>query len=251
MTADSPERDLLEEAAALVRVATHGGVDLRLIGGAAIRLHAGPELHRAFERTYEDIDVVVPRRAARDVTNILLTRGYTANEAVNAANRDRRMIFYDIDNQRKLDVFVGTFEMCHEIPLGDRLSADSLSIPMAELLLTKLQIVELNEKDRRDVLAIMHHHELAEHDANAINSFRIAELLANDWGLWRTSTLNIEKARSGLSDYALTLDEHAALGRRFGELAEQIELHPKSARWKMRARVGDRVRWYQEPEEVE
>src|SRR5207244_13327396 len=119
-------------------------------------------LDPAFDRIYKDIDVVVSRRSGRDAARLLTDLGYQPDVSFNAMNGNRRMLFYDVPNGRQLDVFVGAFEMCHVIPVADRLTVDPLSLPLAELLLTKLQVVELNEKDRRDALAVVHHHQVTE-----------------------------------------------------------------------------------------
>jgi hypothetical protein len=111
--------------------------------------------------------------------------GYEANERFNAMNVGRRLLFYDLPHGQQIDVFVGTFEMCHKIAIAGRLDQDPETVPLAELLLTKLQIVQLNEKDLEDLWAIVYHHELAENDADAINAKFLATLLAADWGLWQ------------------------------------------------------------------
>jgi hypothetical protein len=246
-----PHRDIVEEARAVMDAATERAIELRLVGGLAVRLHADDGLHPAFDRLYRDIDVVVSRRAGGDAAKLLSALGYSPNEPFNAMNGNRRLLFYDEPNGRQLDVFVGSFEMCHEIPVADRLSVDPLSLPLAELLLTKLQIVKLNEKDRRDALAIVHHHEVASHDRDAINGDVVAGLLAADWGLWRTTTMNIDRALDGLGDYELDDDLRARLRMRLLSLRERIDSQPKPRKWKLRDRVGDRVRWYEEPEEVD
>ena len=139
--------------------------------------------------------------------------------------------------------------MCHEIPLEQRLTVNAATVPLAELLLTKLQIIELNEKDVRDTIALFHEHEVTDDDSG-VNGSRFAELCCADWGLCRTITANLENVRSHLDRYALTPDESALVGSRIDEIQERIEAGPKSRAWRLRARVGDRVKWYETPEEV-
>ena len=62
------------------------------------------------------------------------------------------MLFYDTANGRQLDVFVGTFHMCHELDLGKRLAEHPSALDAADLLLTKLQIAEINRKDIVDAV---------------------------------------------------------------------------------------------------
>jgi len=149
-----------------------------------------------------------------------------------------------------VDVFVGSFRMCHAIPFGDRLKKGEPTVPLAELLLTKLQIIELNEKDVRDTVLLLYGHEIADHDDDAVNGARIAELCAADWGLWRTITHNLKRCAELLGEYDLPDEDRDRVDRRLKQLIERIEAAPKSRGWKMRARIGDRKRWYELPEEV-
>ena len=247
----TPTEDIVQEAQEVMNASDQGAVGARLLGGIAIRLRTPGGLHPAFERSYKDIDLVAPRRSGKELSRMLTGMGYEANTVFNATNGNRRLLFYDNANGRQLDVFLGTFEMCHAVPLGDRLDVDPLTVPLAELLLTKLQIVQLNEKDRRDSLALLFHHPVADHDQDAVNGARVADLLAADWGLWRTTTMNLAKARDSAPEYALSNEERQRILDRIAELEAQIEAAPKSTKWKLRDRVGDRKRWYEEPEEVD
>jgi hypothetical protein len=148
-----------------------------------------------------------------------------------------------------VDVFVGEFAMCHRVPVDERLLLEPATLPLAELLVTKLQIVELNEKDIRDAIALVHAHEVAERDGDAVNAARVAELCAVDWGLWRTITRNLERCRDHVGAYELPEGEAAVTARRFDALLERIEREPKSRAWRLRSRLGERVRWYELPEE--
>jgi hypothetical protein len=169
----------------------------------------------------------------------------------NAVNGKERMLFHDLEHGRQVDVFVGSFRMCHEIPFADRLKPGESTVPLAELLLTKLQIVELNEKDVRDTVLLFHGHEVADHDDDAVNGDRIAELCGADWGLWRTITANLARCRELLPDYPLPESDRKRVSKRLSALLERIEEAPKSRGWRLRAKVGERKRWYDLPEEVE
>jgi hypothetical protein len=141
--------------------------------------------------------------------------------------------------------------MCHEVPLGGRLLAADRTIPLAELLLTKLQIVELNTKDAGDVLNLIYHHDPAAQDTvDGLDGARVAECCVADWGLWRTATGNLERVAAAMDELQLTPSARDLLSERLQSLRDAIDAAPKSRKWRMRARVGDRVRWYEEPEEV-
>lgn len=243
--------DVFEEAVRLLTAAQEAGVRVRALGGMAIVLHVGDLLHPAFRRDIHDIDLATPKREGRSVSEFLTDQGYEPNRTFNAMHGARRLLFYDEPNGRQIDVFVGTFEMCHQLPLEQRLELEPLTLPLAELVLTKLQIVRLNRKDVYDLYSLFLTHEVADHDSEAINATWIGELCGRDWGLYRTVQLNLERLRTDLSVPELSPPELDTIRERVEQLEQAIERAPKSGKWKMRARVGDRVRWYEDPEEVE
>jgi len=203
-------------------------------------------LHPALTRQYKDLDFATAKKSSGDLQKLLRDMGYEPHLGFNAMNGRERLLFYDDPNQRQVDVFVSSFRMCHEIPLEQRLGVDSDTVPLAELLLTKLQIIELNEKDVRDAVALLLEHDVTDDDAG-VNAEHVASLCADDWGLWRTITHNLEGVRQHLSSYAV---DHEVVSGSLARLQERIEAAPKSRGWRLRAKVGERKRWYELPEEV-
>lgn len=248
MTAPLPS--VVDEAQRLSAAATADRTILALLGGIAVRLHAD-EVPPALDREYKDIDFAIPKGGGGPASKLLREQGYEPEVQFNAMNGKERMLFHDLEHGRQVDVFVGSFRMCHQIPFGNRLSPDQQTVPLAELVLTKLQIIELNEKDVRDMALLFYGHEVADHDDDAINGARIAELCASDWGLWRTITGNLDRSREHLADYALQETDSQRIHDRIDTLLERIEAEPKSRGWRLRAKVGERKRWYDLPEEVD
>ena len=242
--------DIVAEGERLLGMASQEGVPLRLLGGVAVRLKA-PEIPASLDRSYKDIDLAVTKKAAGAADKLLREAGYEPHVSFNAMHARERGLYFDDANGRQVDLFIHSFRMCHEIPLGDRLDVEDHTVPLAELMLTKLQIIEVNEKDIRDTVLLFHGHPIADHDNGAINGARIAALCASDWGLWRTITANLERCRDHVDDYELPADERERIHGRFDQLLGRIEAEPKSRGWKLRARVGERKRWYDLPEEVE
>jgi hypothetical protein len=247
---DGTQQEVEAEARRLAAGIQETGLPLRLLGGLAIRLHASGNIHSALARSYADIDLVCTRKARRDASRFLVTAGYEGNERFNAMNGSERMIFYDRPNTRHVDVFVGGFRMCHALPLADRLDRDSPTLPLAELLLTKLQIVRLNTKDANDIVALLLDHDVSEDDDEAVNAAYVAHLLAGDWGLWRTSRGSLERTREAVAQSGLDAEEQARVQDRVERLWERVEREPKGLRWRSRARIGDSKRWYDEPDEI-
>lgn len=242
--------DIVAEGERLLGIASREGVPMRLLGGVAVRLKA-PELPPSLRREYKDIDFATTKKGGGAVDRLLKQAGYEPHVAFNAMHARERGLYYDEQNGRQVDLFIHAFRMCHEIPLGDRLAVEESTVPLAELMLTKLQIVEVNEKDIRDTVLLFHGHPIADHDDDCVNGAQIAALCADDWGLWRTITANLERCRSHVGDYELPAGDRERISARFDELLARIEAEPKSRGWRRRAKVGDRKRWYDLPEEVE
>jgi len=244
-----PLADPVLEAKRVVESAATAGLTIRVLGGVAVRMQA-PSETPLMPRSVGDIDLAIKQGGWRALADFLKSSGYAADDMFNALNGARRLLFFDHTNHRKMDVFVGEFEMCHSIPIAGRLEKQPMTIPLAELLLTKLQIVQLTERDIRDIYSMAYHHPVSAGDGSGIEGDFIAGLCAKDWGLWRTCTSTIEQSIARLSDYGLAHEVSELIAARLSGLSKQIELAPKTARWKLRARVGDRIRWYDEPEET-
>jgi hypothetical protein len=247
--AGHPLADPVIEARRLVESAARAGLTVRVLGGVAVRLQAPAETP-LLPRPIGDIDLATKQGGWRALADFLKASGYAGDDMFNALNGARRLLFFDHANDRKLDVFVGEFEMCHSIPVAGRLDRQPVTIPLAELMLTKLQIVQLTERDVRDIYSMAYHHPVSAGDGSGIEADFIADLCAKDWGLWRTCTATIQQALERLPDYPVPPEASALIAARLSALQKQIEQAPKTARWKLRSRVGDRVRWYDEPEET-
>ena len=243
--------DMVDEAVRVAEEAEREDVALRLLGGVAIKVRAQDGLQPAFERDYADLDWITPKGKSSRTQKFFESLGYAPQTRFNALYGRERLLFFDEEHDRQVDVLVGTFRMSHEIPFGKRMTLEPVTVPLAELLLTKLQIIELNEKDVRDALALLHDHPVGEEDGERVNGAHIAGLCSSDWGLWRTFTANLEALEGHLKRYELGEEGKERITERIKALQERIEEEPKTFGWKMRAKIGDRKRWYELPEEVE
>jgi hypothetical protein len=242
--------DVVEEAGRLLESAESRGLPLRVLGGVAIRMRAPGELPAALRRDYADADFLTAKGASGRAQEFFREEGYEPQVAFNALHGRERLLFFDDGNDRQVDVFVGGFEMSHKVPVAERMELEPHTLPLAELLVTKLQIAELNEKDLRDALALFHGHAVNEGDGDSINAARVAKLCATDWGLWRTLTGNLATCREHLGRYELPEEDRRRIDTRIESLLDRLEREPKSRGWKLRAKIGERKRWYTTPEEV-
>lgn len=242
----TPLADVREEARRVVAATDAAGALARVLGGVAVALHDHVELPPSLVRPYADIDLVVEGGHESTLARVLADLGYEADRKFNALYGYRRMLFWDRPNDRQLDVFVGRFAMCQKLDLRGRLGAGATLTP-ADLLLTKLQIVELNPKDVVDALALLVSHEVADEAAgDVIGSDRLTAVTSGDWGWYTTATDSLARIRERAS-VAGALGDLAA--ERIDALVAALEAAPKSLRWRARARMGRRMPWYELPEE--
>lgn len=242
------------EGVALVRSATVAGLSLRLIGSLAVRLRC--PLHRGMldalgRRPARDIDLVGYARDERAIETLFRARGYALHPAVKHSREFGilRLIFVRPDQGLKVDVFLDRLIMAHTIDLAGRLELDAVTVPLADLLLSKLQIHEITENDLLDGAALFAEHELG---PGGIDTARICAVLGDDWGFYHSVLLNLEKLEAALDRWVPVPEGLADRVRgRITQLRDAIESAPKSRRWRLRARIGERIRWYEEVEEVE
>jgi hypothetical protein len=245
--------NLEDEMLRLVSEAQKQDIFLRVIGGLAVKVHSPHASHRSLQRSYPDIDFVTDKAGAKKLLDFLPEMGYTPNKTFNTLSGDRRQLYYDEPRGRQIDIFIGDFEMCHKLPLADRLHIEPLTIPLAELFLSKAQVVKLNRKDALDLLTLLLDHQAGPGDEETINVDLIADLCAKDWGLYTTISMTIQKLDDILIQGDIDLDETQTqtIRERLTAIQEAMDAAPKPMAWKMRDRIGTRVRWYEEVEEVQ
>lgn len=248
------ERDQFEnELRRILKTSEERGVTLRVIGSLAFQMHCQKYgyLQAALGRAYTDIDFAGYRNQSKPVKEMMQDLGYEEIREVFIVSEGDRAIFHQSNGSLHVDVFFDKLDFSHVISWNDRLEVDNPTIPLAELLLEKMQIFQINEKDIIDTIMLLLEHPLGDTDDEVINIQRVAELLSKDWGLWRTTTMNLEKVKQMAGHYSqLSEDEQARVASQVDESLKRIEAEPKSRGWKLRDRVGDRVKWYKDVDEV-
>ncbi|MGH2454437.1 MAG: hypothetical protein ACRDF5_11900 [bacterium] len=238
--------DIIEEARRLTDAAQRAGTRLKLTGGLGVYFHSPSAAQAPLRREYRDLDFVGRSADRPAIQRLLQHLGYAPDVPFNTLQGHRRLRFWDANRGREVDVFLDQIRMCHIIDLRARLEGAEVCLAPADLLLTKMQIVEINRKDLLDILALLADHPTAHGDVEAINVRYIAGLAAQNWGLCRTLQLNTPRILDALAQLAMPREP---VRPRLDELWQAIEAHPKRVAWRLRARIGDRVRWYDLPEE--
>jgi hypothetical protein len=221
---------------------------LRLAGGVAVAIRCPSAARPPLRREYADVDLVTVGRARDEISPLMTELGYAADREFNTLHGHRRLYFWDAGNERQVDVFVDEAKLCHTIDFRGRIELVPTTLSLADLLLMKLQVVETNAKDFLDVCAILGDHDLGPGE-DEVDSAYLAALAASDWGLWRTLGMVSERGESFAASLA-GFDGGELVIARLRKLREQLDAAPKGRGWKMRARVGERKRWYELPEEA-
>ncbi len=244
---------VFDEALSLIEGARAAGIPVRLVGGLAVRYLTPDFPPRA--REGQDLDLASVSAQRKPLTEFLAGRGYDPDRTFNALYGHKQLYFASPDSGHVVDVLLDRLEMCHTLEFAQRVERMPVTLDPTDLLLSKLQIVHLNEKDVHDVVYLLSAFPVGDGDeAAAIGVGRVASILGEDWGWWRTVTLNLDAiagllagSHGHLVPPSPPFDPAAQVER----LREAADACPKSLRWRLRAKVGERKRWYSLPEETE
>jgi hypothetical protein len=252
---DRAEREKFEnELKRILQASDEADILLRVIGSLAFQMHC-PKfgyLQAAMGRAYTDIDFAAYSRQTKEIRALMAGLGYAENREVFIVSSGSRAIFERPEIGIHVDVFFEKLDFSHVILWKDRLEVDSPSIPLAEMLLEKMQIVKINEKDVIDTIMLMLEHPLGDQDQETINIKHVAGLCSTDWGLWRTTTMNLDKVRQVARTHpVLTQEQKDRVDAQVEAALDRLAQEPKSLAWRLRARVGDRVKWYKDVDEVQ
>jgi hypothetical protein len=238
-----------EETDRVLEGAEQAGIELRATGGVAVGLRCPSARRAPLARDYNDVDFVAPKRQSRQVEKLFEQLGYEPEVEFNKWHGETRLFFLDRTNGREADVFIDTMRGCHELRLGGRLGAAPRTLAPADLLLSKLQVRETNHKDHLDIFALLIDCELSEDDSG-INRNRLTEVCCSDWGWWRTVTDVAAASQSIAASVLAETDLEQVVGA-LERLRRLLSDSPKSRRWRLRAKLGDRVPWYETPDELD
>jgi hypothetical protein len=230
------------------------GVLLRIMGALAFNIHCQKfgHMQHMLGRSFTDLDFATYGKEASKISKLFTELGYQEDFMVTRLFGKGRLLFHDNgDSKRHCDVFLDKLEFCHDISFQERLEADAPTVPLAELLLEKMQIVKLNQKDIIDTIMLLREHEIGDSDKETINARHIARLCAVDWGLWKTVTTNLDHVKQLARGMEKLSDEvKADVSSKIEQLLARVNEEPKTTGWKLRARIGEKRKWYRDVEEL-
>lgn len=250
---DQVERERFEkELQRIIKAGETSRIILRVLGSIGFQLHCPKYgyLQADTGRVYTDIDLASYSRYAKTLRELMVELGYQERRETFIISEGGHATFDHHDLGLHVDVFFNSLDFCHTIPWNGRLELEKVTIPLAEMLLAKLQIVNLRDKDVLEVIMLLLEHPLGESEEETINMQRVADLCSSDWGLWRTVTMNLEKVKARVQDIdQLTREQKERISEQVDQALRRMEEEPKSMAWRLRARVGDRIQWYRNVDE--
>ncbi|MCL5257040.1 MAG: hypothetical protein M1319_04485 [Chloroflexi bacterium] len=239
----------LRTAFELVEEAEVKGVKMRLLGSVAVRVHCANNVHLLDEmrRALTDIDFMAYKNQRDNIRNMLEQHGYVNDSNITMMAEGGRYYYEHPETKLGVDVFIDKLDYCHPIVFKGRLELDRPTIPLADIVLEKLQIVQINEKDFKDLCVLMLEHGFGNASKEQIDIRYICSLLSGDWGFYHTATTNLDKLKSFLPHFeALDEGKMVELTKAIDYMRCAIDDEPKSFGWKMRAKVGTGKRWYKD-----
>ncbi len=235
----------LEAATQIIDNAEINGVRLRLLGGLAFKKLCPSASDLRYFRENKDIDLMGKREDSKMIVKIMDTLGYRPRELFNKLNLGQRLIYYDIANKRRVDLFLDEFVMCHKFNFKESILAGTYTLPITQLLMTKLQVVEKTEKEYKDLTVAFYDFDVTS-GPDGIRGDEIADLCSRDWGMYTTFRKSLEALEAKASD--LDGNEQTRVIKRIQKLMAMMDSAPKTFSWRMRARIGERQRWYDLPD---
>jgi hypothetical protein len=242
-----------EEGPRIVREGAKRGLHLKLLGAIAFQNHCPKYnyLTAKLRRQLSDVDFAAYNSERATIEKLMREFGYSDQPMVSALFGHQRMIWDNKSNGLHVDIFFDKLEMNHDIPFRGRLEIEEMTIPLSDMLLEKMQIVQLNEKDIIDTIMLLREHAVGDAAPETIDASYLAKLLSNEWGFYYTVTTNLKKVEDRLNVYPeLTEEDRADVSSKIQNLLAILEKAPKTLAWKLRARVGPKTKWYKDVDDV-
>jgi len=242
----------LGEGRRLVDEAAKEGLLLRVMGPIALYYYFPDyvdlyrRMERLGERVFTDIDYAAYGKQRSKLVPFFNKQGYDFDKDTMMYFGQERHIYFG-EKIPMIDVFYDKLDMNHCVDYRGRLEIHPYCVSLTDLLLQKMQIVQINDKDLKDAMLLLLASPLAESEQNAINLRFLAQRMADDWGFYYTTTTNLGRVKNAMQGVAVLSDEmRQVISQKADTISDAIEKEPKSWKWKLRARTGTKKIWYNE-----
>jgi hypothetical protein len=242
----------LEEANRLTETAQQEGILLRVMGPIALHRYFPDyvalyrRMERLGDRVFTDIDYAAYGKQRGKLVAFFQRAGYQIEKRAMMIMGTERHIYFG-GPVPMVDVFFDKLSYNHPISYLGRLEMHPYCVSLTDLLLQKLQIVEINDKDLKDVMLLLLAAPIGQTDQGEINLTYLAHLFADDWGFYTTSAENLKKVKLALANIPVLIPEQkATIVAKADQILEAITQEPKTKKWKKRAEIGTKRPWYNE-----
>ena len=242
----------LSEALQINEQAEARGIQLRILGSLAFRIHCPKFVYLLdqMERELTDIDYMGLSVQQNKYPSFMLEMGYEMDKDLLLATEGSRYFFENHKTGLGVDIFVDKLDYCHPIWMKDRLELDAPTVTLIDLLMEKMQIVEINAKNFKDTFVLLLEHELGKDDREKIDIDYLSKVLGNDWGFYYTFILNLQKCKEFLSKFdSLDFNQKTEINQKIDDILLTIESSSKSLRWRLRSKIGTKMKWYRDVNE--
>ncbi len=254
MMGEYPDANYFIKAAhKIIDEAHKRNLTLCLIGALAFHNHCPKYnyIQKETNRFFTDIDFMAYIEQKHDIEKMFLDLGYMNDKRIQTIPGVKRSIFFTSDHSMHSDIFYDVLDFSHKINFRGRLEIDYPTVSLVDLLLEKMQIAQINEKDIIDTIMLLREHDVGSSDDETINIDYIAKTCKSNWGLWKPVTTNLDKVISLIDKYdLLNSDDQQIIRERLQRIRQHIDKEPATLYWKLRSRVGERVKWYRDVDEV-
>jgi len=243
----------VKQAELILDEANKLGITMRLLGAIAFHMKCPNYryFHKEAKRGFTDVDFIAYLEQSNEIDKLFKSLGYQKDRNLDSVPGIRRAIFYSNEQQWHSDVFYDVLDFCHEINFKGRLELDYPTISLADLMLEKMQIVQINEKDIVDTLMLLREHDIGANDRETINLEYLSDLMKSDWGLWKTFTNNLNLVQTKINTYKFLKDDDITnIKNKIYKIIKRIESEPKTVSWKLRNKIGTRIKWYKDVDDI-
>jgi hypothetical protein len=243
----------VKQAELILAEANKLGITMRLLGAIAFHMKCPNYryFHKEAKRGFTDVDFIAYLEQSNEIDKLFKSLGYQKDQNLDSVPGIRRAIFYSNEQQWHSDVFYDVLDFCHEINFKGRLELDYPTISLADLMLEKMQIVQINEKDIIDTLMLLREYDVGDNDRETINLEYLSDLMKSDWGLWKTFTYNLNLVQAKMNTYKfLKADDITNINNKIFKIIKRIESEPKKLSWKLRNKIGTRLKWYKDVDDI-
>lgn len=240
----------LAEGKRIVEEAQQRGIVMRVMGPLALHYYFPDHvdlyaaLERLGERYFTDIDFAAYGKGRKQMQPFMTEMGYDCDLDTMMTSGQTRHIYYG-GAVPMIDVFFDKLQYCHEIDFAGRLELDGYSVSLTDILLQKLQIWEINDKDLKDIEYLFICAPIGDDDDDKVNEGYVARRFADDWGFWYTATTNLGRVKEHVDGVtALSEEQEAQVKQAADRLVARIDAEPKTKAWTKRAKKGTTKAWF-------